>query len=327
MPLPHLKRTVECSTPGTRLSVKNRQLVIQRPDHPTTSVPIEEVGMLIVDDMRMSVTQAVIVQLVESNACVVTTGANHIPVGMTLPFQGISTSVAIQRKQIQLTMPRKKQLWKSIVQAKIQQQSRVLHYFNGADDGLSMLMRKVRSGDTTNVEAHAAQRYWLALFGEDFRRNRKSPGINALLNYGYAIVRAAVARAIVATGLLPSIGLHHHNRSNAFCLADDLLEPFRPFVDQRVKSLANDCSDISLLSLDNRSIRSQLLSVLMERVELERSSTPLSLAIGMCSTSLSRCLTDQESSLVFPTYSTSRARSRAEPMRASKKINARKEIS
>jgi len=200
MPLPHLKRTLECSTPGTRLSVKYDQLVIKRPDLPTATVPIEEIGMIVVDDGRATLTQGVLASLAESNATVVVTGDNHMPVGIMLPIQGHSAPIPIQRKQIGMSEPRRKQLWKSIVQSKIRQQSLVLQHFNGEDAGISALTKKVLSGDTSNVEAQAAQRYWPKLFGSTFRRNRTLPGINALLNYGYAIVRAAVARASARVG-------------------------------------------------------------------------------------------------------------------------------
>ncbi len=314
MPLPHLKRTLECSTPGTRLSVKYGQLVIKRPNLPTTSVPIEEIGMIVIDDGRATVTQQVLASLAESSAAVVVTGTNHMPVGIMLPIQGHSAPIPIQRKQIELSEPRRKQLWKSIVQSKIRQQSLVLQHFNGEDAGISSLTKKVLSGDTSNVEAQAAQRYWPLLFGASFRRNRTLPGVNALLNYGYAIVRATVARALVSTGLHPSFGLHHHHRSNAFCLADDLLEPYRPFVDHRVKAIADDNSKSASLSLDDRSIRSQLLSIPARRISINQVSTPLSLAIGMSATSLRRCVVDREEKLLLPSSRFFRKRDLPQPL-------------
>lgn len=317
MPLSHLKRTIEISTPGTQLSVKYDQLVIQRPNMPVATVPIEEIGIVVVDDIRASYTQSVFVRLIESKVCVVVTGGNHMPLGMMLPIQGHHAPVPVQRKQIKMTEPHKKRMWRSIVQSKIFQQSLVLHQFNGQDMGLSALVKRVRSGDVSNVEAQAAKRYWTALFGPKFRRDQSQSGLNATLNYGYAIVRGVVARALVSTGLLPSIGLHHHNRSDAFCLADDLLEPFRPFVDKIVKSIQTGSADSSMITLDDRSVRTQLLSTLTEKVEIDGISTPLSLAVGITAASLGKCVLDQEQELVLPSTKEMKSPKKAQPVPAS----------
>lgn len=316
MPLPHLKRTLECSTRGTRLSVRYNQLVIRRPDVPDATVPIEDIGMIVIDDMQATMTQSALVRLVESNASIVISGTNHMPVGMMLPFQAHMSLVSVQRAQINMSTPRQKQLWKAIVQSKIRQQARVLHHFYETDYGLSSLSRQVRSGDTTNMEAQAAQRYWPRLFGSDFRRRQTLPGINALLNYGYAVVRAAVARAVVSTGMLPSIGLHHHNRSNGFCLADDLVEPFRPFVDHTVKIIEQASVPGETLSMEDRAIRSKILSVLSLPTRIGSQSTPLSLAIGMSATSLARCIEDREAKLVLPSSQLPSRSAKPTPVRA-----------
>lgn len=326
MPLPHLKRTVEIGTLGTRLSVKYDQLVIQRPDFPDATVPIEDIGMLVVDDMRATYTQSVFVRLMESKVVVVLSGNNHLPTGMMLPIQGHHAPVPVQRAQIEMTEPQKKRLWQLIVQSKIIQQSIVLHQFLGEDMGLGAMVKRVRSGDVSNVEAQAAKRYWPALFGTMFRRDQNQSGINALLNYGYAIVRSVVARALVSAGFITSLGLHHHNRSNAFCLADDLFEPYRPFVDKKVKSIVEATSDTSSITLENRAVRSQLLSTLTESVAIDGTSTPLSLAIGMSSTSLRKCVINRHQNLVLPSNQEVQASNAVQPIRAPSRKRTHRKI-
>lgn len=235
-----IRRTVEFSTPGTRLSVALRQLVVERPDLPKTTIPIEDLGVVIVDDVRATYTQAVFLGLLEAGATVMVTGRDHLPAGLMLPLDAHHVQTQRHRAQVEAGKPVRKRAWQSIVRAKIEQQATVLSHFTGSHGGLAPMARRVRSGDPENIEAQAARRYWPRLFGKEFRRDRSAEGVNALLNYGYAVVRAAVARAIVAAGLIPSIGVHHRHRGNPFCLADDLLEPYRPYVDWRVRQIAGD---------------------------------------------------------------------------------------
>jgi CRISP-associated protein Cas1 len=176
----------------------------------------------------------------------------------------------------------------------------MLLHFIGRDSGSLPMSKRVRSGDPDNLEAQAAQRYWPALFGLEFRRDREANGINALLNYGYAVLRAAIARAVVASGLIPSLGVFHRNRSNPFCLADDLLEPYRPYVDWRVRLLANEAGD-KALDLDNRQTRAALLSLFNETILVDGRRNPLLFAIQASAVSLSRALTSGEIALALPT--------------------------
>lgn len=230
-----LRKTVEIATPGTRLSVAHRQLVIERADQPRATLPIEDIGVLVVDDRRASYTQAVFVELLAAGATVMISGHDHLPAGMMLPLDAHHVQTERHRAQVDASEPARKQIWRALVAAKLSQQGCVLAHFTGAGHGLDEMARRVRSGDPDNLEAQGAQRYWPALFGKDFRRDRAAEGINAALNYGYAVVRAAAARAVVASGLIPSLGVLHKNRGNPFCLADDLFEPYRPYVDWRVK--------------------------------------------------------------------------------------------
>jgi CRISPR-associated protein Cas1 len=197
-----LRKTVEFATPGTRLSVAHRQLVIERPDQPKATLPIEDLGVVIVDDARAIYTQAVFIELLNAGATVMVTGRDHLPAGMMLPLDAHHVQTERHLAQIAASEPAKKRIWQAMIRAKIVLQGEVLLTFNGEDGGLTPMSRRVRSGDSDNLEAQAAQRYWPRLFGAGFRRDRQADGINALLNYGYAIVRAAAARAVVASGLI-----------------------------------------------------------------------------------------------------------------------------
>lgn len=285
-----LGRTIEIATPGSRLSVAHRQLVIERPEIPPATVPIEDVAVLVVDDARAIYTQAVFIELLAAGATVMVTGRDHLPAGMMLPLDAHHAQTERHLAQIRASEPVKKRLWQALVRAKIVLQGEVLQRFSGEDGGLGPISRRVRSGDPDNLEAQAAQRYWPRLFGSDFRRDRAAEGVNALLNYGYAVVRAAVARATVASGLIPSLGVFHSNRGNPFCLADDLLEPYRPFVDWRVKLLCDEAGGVAP-SLDHRPARAALLTLFNETVVVEGRRLPFLHAIQSGAASLCRALT------------------------------------
>lgn len=290
-----LKKTVEIATPGTRLSVEHRQLVITRPEHPPAQVPLEDLGVVIIDDARATYTQAVFTGLLEAGATVVITGPDHLPVGMMLPMTGHHTQTERHLAQCVAPEPRKKRIWQTLIRSKISQQATMLDHFTGHHSGLKAMADRVRSGDPDNLEAQAAQRYWPVLFGPDFRRDRDADGINAALNYGYAVVRSAVARAVVGAGLIPSLGVFHRNRGNPFCLADDLLEPFRPYVDWRVKDLARSRpADAPALSLQDRAVRASLLTLFNETVTVDGRRLPLLLAVQAAATSLMQALTAQD---------------------------------
>lgn len=294
-----LRKTLEFATPGTRLSVANRQLVIERPNVPKTTVPIEDLGVVVVDDQQASYTQAVFIELLNAGATVMVTGRDHLPLGLMLPLDAHHIQTQRHRAQIEASEPTRKQAWRALVSAKIEQQGRVLEYFTENDAGLAAMARRVRSGDPDNLEAQAAQRYWPRLFGDTFRRDRDAGGINALLNYGYAVIRAAVARAIVAVGLIPSLGVHHRNRANPFCLADDLFEPYRPYVDLRVKLIANEGNG-DKASLEVRAWRAALLSLFNETILIDDRKLPLLLAIQASATSLCEMLTANGRKLAVP---------------------------
>ncbi len=266
---------------------------------PKITRPIEDMGVVIVDDVRATYTQAVFLELLAAGATVMITGRDHLPVGMMLPLDAHHVQTERHRAQVEASLPVKKRVWQSLISAKIAQQGAVLIYFTGLHGGLLALAKRVRSGDPDNLEAQAAQRYWPLLFGKDFRRDRNEESINALLNYGYAVVRAAVARSIVASGLIPSLGVFHSNRSNPFCLADDLFEPYRPFVDWRVRLLVNEAAG-ERLSLDDKTVRASLLSLFTETVLVGGRRNPMLLAIQASAASLARALTGGEAGLALP---------------------------
>ena len=294
-----IRKTVEFSTPGTRLSVANSQLVVERPDLPKATLPIEDLGVVIVDDVRATYTQSVFLSLLEAGATVLVTGRDHLPAGMMLPLDAHHVQTERHRAQVETSAPVRKRAWQAIVRAKIVQQATVLTHFTGSHGGLAPMARRVRSGDPDNLEAQAAQRYWPRLFGKTFRRDREAEGVNALLNYGYAVVRAAVARGVVAAGLIPSLGVHHRHRGNPFCLADDLLEPYRPYVDWRVRQMAGEDGE-SAPDLAERETRAELLSLLNETVHVGGRREPLLLALHTSAASLCRTLTGGDRTLSLP---------------------------
>ena len=294
-----IRKTIEFSTPGTRLSVAHRQLVVERPDLPKATFPIEDLGVVIVDDTRATYTQSVFLSLLEAGATVLVTGRDHLPAGMMLPLDAHHVQTERHRAQVETSAPVRKRAWQAIVRAKIVQQATVLSHFTGSHGGLVPMARRVRSGDPDNLEAQAAQRYWPRLFGKTFRRDREAEGVNALLNYGYAVVRAAVARGVVAAGLIPSLGVHHRHRGNPFCLADDLLEPYRPYVDWRVRQMAGEDGE-SAPDLADRETRAVLLSLLNETVHVGGRREPLLLALHTSAASLCRTLTGGDRTLALP---------------------------
>jgi CRISPR-associated protein Cas1 len=230
-----INRIVDFSEGPARLRVRYGQLLVQRPEDPDASIPIAEIAVVVVSHPQVSYTQAVLAGLAQAGGAFVACNPQHLPVGMLLPLMAHHAQVERFAAQAAARLPTRKRLWQQIVRAKIRAQASVLEELHGTDHGLRALVALVRSGDPKNVEARASRRYWPRLFADmDFRRNPDNEDQNLLLNYGYAVLRAIVARAICAAGLHPSLGIHHHNRYDTFCLADDLMEPFRPTVDRAV---------------------------------------------------------------------------------------------
>lgn len=220
------------------LHVRDQQLIIEPKGGAPQTVPLAEIAVLILAHPQVTCTQAVFAGLLAAGGVVVACNEQRMPAGLLLPTAGHFAQAERFVAQAGAAAPRKKRLWQQIVKAKLRAQGDLLADLRGDDAGLRNLSREVRSGDPTNVEAQGARRYWPRLFDDPaFRRRRDLSDANRFLNYGYAVLRAVVARAICAAGLHPSLGVHHHNRYNAYCLADDLMEPYRPLVDDAVVDL------------------------------------------------------------------------------------------
>jgi CRISPR-associated protein Cas1 len=289
-----IKRTIEISGKGNDLSIDLGSLVIRKDGEPLGRIPLEDIGLLILDAPTTTYTHSVITEVLAAGAVIIPCGRDHHPRGLFLPQE---SSLQTQRlaAQVAAPLPLKKSLWKQIVQAKVRNQAGALPEDAPERGLLRALVARVRSGDPTNVEAHAARVYWPAMFGKDFRRLPDGPPPNALLNYGYMVLRSCVARAVCGAGLHPSLGLHHHNRSNAFCLADDLLEPLRPLVDVRVRTLAQG----GIIEI-NRESKMYLLSVLTETVRTGAEKGPLMVALERVTSSLVRCYAREQKNLDLP---------------------------
>jgi len=292
-----IKRIIEISSAPAYISVKDMQLVLKREGGVVGSIPIEDIGVLIVDHPACTYSHAALNELLANNVAVVICGKNHHPTGLLLPLDGHSLQSERYRIQTAAKEPVKKRLWKQLVQAKIRHQAWCLDVWQKeGGDGLRLLASKVKSGDKENHEAQAAARYWKLLLGKDFRRQRDGLPPNSMLNYGYTVLRAAVARALCGGGLHPSFGLHHHNRYNAYPLADDVMEPFRPLIDQVVFEYWSHGE--GSVSPD---MKKALLGVLSQNVFLIGEKRPVMNALHFLSANLLRSLAGDDPNLIIPT--------------------------
>jgi len=273
-----IKRTLEISREAAHLAVRNEQLLLKRDGQIVGQIPCEDLGMVVVDHPCTTYSHHALVTLAEAGAAVVLCGRDHLPTALVLPLADHTQVVWRLADQIAASLPLKKRLWQQLVVAKIEGQARNLLPGLPAHKKLRALAREVRSGDPTNIEAQAAKIYWRNWLATDdpavadtepFRRDQNASGVNSFLNYGYAILRAALGRAIVAAGLQPGLGLHHSGRSNAFCLADDLIEPFRPLVDDRVRDMHSQGYETL-----NQPAKAELLELLTLTMRLPSRSTP-----------------------------------------------------
>lgn len=262
--MPGAERVLDFSLGQAHLSMRYEQLIIRRAEAPEASVPMAETAVVVLASREVTCTQAALDGLMRHGAAVVVCDWSMLPTGMMIPLAANSTQTQRIAAQIGAPLPLRKRLWQQVVRRKILAQAELLGVIHGDDGGLPGLVRRVRSGDPANVESTAAQRYWQCLFRDpDFRRRRDADDQNRLLNYGYAVLRAAVARALCAAGLHPSVGLHHHGRTNPFCLADDLMEPFRPLVDGAVhRAVAHWGRNVPL----TRDVKAVLVGVLHDRL-------------------------------------------------------------
>lgn len=304
-----IKKTLCFSNPAY-LSLKMNQLMIRisntldiygkKSNEFDTSISIEDIGIVVLDNKQITITQGVIEKLLANNCALITCDDSHLPVGMMLPLSGNTTQNERFRNQIESSLPLKKQLWQQTIQAKIYNQAKVLKLIKGIDArNMFAWINNVKSGDSENLEGRAAAYYWKTLFSniDNFTRERDGVFPNSLLNYGYAILRAVVARALVISGLLPTLGIHHHNRYNAYCLADDIMEPYRPYVDILVCELMSENSSIQIVDAE---VKKKLLAIPTTEVIINGKRSPLMVAVSQTTASLYRCFSGEQRKLVYP---------------------------
>lgn len=283
------EHVVEIAEAPARLSLSVGRLLVEQPERQPVSVPVKEVSVVVLAHPQISVTHPALAALAEAGAAVIACDASRLPVGMMLPLRAHSIQAERMAKQAAAPLPTRKRLWKQIVQAKVRAQARTLRELRGSDEGLFALADRVRSGDPTNIEAQAAVRYWKAVFGRsDFRRSQEAEDENRFLNYGYTILRGMAARAVCASGLHPGLGIHHHNRYDAYGLADDLMEPYRPVVDRAAIALAYSIGATGAL---NGASKSTLISALSKRYEVAGERRTLGELIQRAAFSLCKVLT------------------------------------
>lgn len=289
-----LKRTIIITTP-CRLNIRNAQLLIENETGTVSTVPVEDLGNVIIENQQTHITLPAMNTLIGQNVCVTICDRKSMPSGMLFPLEGNSLQGERYRLQVEASLPVKKSLWKQIIESKIRNQSILLDKSGLDGEPLKPYYRNVKSGDSDNREGVAASFYWKELFGHEFLRDRNGASPNNLLNYGYAILRAATARAIVSAGLLPSLGIHHKSRYNAFPLADDLMEPFRPWVDETVLSLTREsCHDLT------RETKNRLVNVVYADACVEGRRHPLSIAMTLLCASVVAVMNGEQTKLRTP---------------------------
>lgn len=307
-----IKKTLYFGNPAY-LSLRNAQLVIKIPEvencpslpesirqQAEVTKPIEDLGVIVLDHKQITITSGAIEALLENNCALITCDSKSMPVGLMLPLYGNTTQNERFRKQLDASLPLKKQLWQQTVKAKVENQAAVLSDCTGTEvKCMEVWTDNVKSGDPDNIEARAAAYYWKNLFAhiQGFTRDRDGIPSNHLLNYGYAILRATVARSLVISGLLPTLGIHHHNRYNAYCLADDIMEPYRPYVDELVWNIDKEYGEAPQLT---RELKARLLTIPTLEVRINGKRSPLMVATGQTSASLFKCFNGESRKIAYP---------------------------
>lgn len=311
-----VKRTLHFGNP-VYLSLKDEQLVVTYPNE-TDKIPvaqqlkvesttnqrkvaIEDLGVIILENSQVTITTALLEKLTLNNVAVITCDSKHMPIGLLQPLEGHTQQSERFKHQISASVPLKKNLWQQTIQAKINNQSNHLKERGGVNvKNMQFWSQQVTSGDIKNHEARAAAYYWKNLFPIDnFTRNRTGMPPNNLLNYGYAILRAITARALVGSGLFPAFGIHHHNKYNAYCLADDIMEPYRPYVDVIVAHLVDNLDELDELTIE---IKTHLLQIPAMDVIIDGKKSPLLVVMSRTTNSLYECYVGISRKLIYPNY-------------------------
>ena len=306
-----IKKTLYFGTP-VYLSLRNEQLVIKLPAVEVNDTlpesfkrqnevtkPVEDIGVIVLDNRQITMTTGIMEALLANNCALITCDSRSMPVGLMLPLAGNTTQNERFRQQLDASVPLTKQLWQQTVQRKIENQADVLKRCAGAEVRcMKVWASEVKSGDSDNLEGRAAAYYWKNLFpNQEFTRDRDGKAPNNLLNYGYAILRAVGARGLVASGLLPTLGIHHHNRYNAYCLADDIMEPYRPYVDELVYGIVQSGIDCEMLT---KELKAKLLTIPTLDVVIGGKRSPLMIAVGQTTASLYKCFSGELRKIVYP---------------------------
>lgn len=309
-----IKKTIYFGNPAY-LALRNNQLVIRLPEierqkdipeilkkESVRTIPIEDIGVIVLDCKEITITQAVMAALLENTVALVTCNDKRMPTGMLLPLQGNTLQNERFRNQIEASLPLKKQLWQQTIKAKIENQAYLLSTETSCSAACMYKWAKdVKSDDSENLEARAAAYYWKNIFVDypNFVRGREEAYPNNLLNYGYTILRAIVARALVVSGLLPVAGIHHHNKYNSYCLADDIMEPYRPFVDKVVINIMKSSEPVDDIT---KEIKSQLLSIPVVDVRIGGKRSPLMVAVAQTTASLAKCFNGELRKISYPIF-------------------------
>jgi CRISPR-associated protein Cas1 len=307
-----IKKTLYFGNP-VYLSLRNAQLVIKLPEvvkneslpsafkeQTEVTKPVEDIGVVVLDNKQITITSGVLEALLENNSAVITCDSKSMPVGLMLPLYGNTTQNERFRQQLEASLPLKKQLWQQTIRAKIENQATALRKCIGEEmKCMRIWAADIKSGDSDNLEARAAAFYWKNLFSDidGFTREREGIPPNNLLNYGYAILRAVVARALVTSGLLPTLGIHHHNRYNAYCLADDIMEPYRPYVDELVFGIVRSGMRYEELT---KELKIQLLGIPTLEVRIDGKRSPLMVAVSQTTASLYKCFSGEVRRIAYP---------------------------
>jgi len=313
-----IKRTLYFGNPAY-LSKKDMQIVIKYPDSKKeaaetlekdpnekylergniNTIPIEDIGIIVLDNQQITITQGLLAALLENNTALVSCDFSHMPAGLFLPLQSNLVQSERFTAQINATEPLKKQLWQQTIGAKIYNQAAVLRNRKKPNNNMKRWAKEVRSGDADNLEGRAAAYYWKSVFPPEleFKRDRYGLPPNNLLNYGYAILRAVVVRGLVSSGLLPTLGIHHHNKYNAYCLADDIMEPYRPYVDEIVCTFVEDGEDYTELT---PSIKKQFLTIPATDIFIDGEKSPLMVGMQKTTSSLVKCFNGEAKKIIYP---------------------------
>ncbi len=294
-----IKRTLFFSNPAY-LSTKNKQLVVNYPEEnvPSKRVPIEDIGMLVLESQQITISNGLLAKLIQNKAAIISCDSYHMPISLLQPLVGHSEQTERMRHQLNASVPLQKNLWQQTISAKINNQACFMEKRNIPARKMYKWASNVKSGDTENHESRAAVYYWQHLFGiENFTRGQHGNAPNNLLNYGYAILRGITARALVSSGMLPSVGIFHRNKYNAFCLADDIMEPYRVFVDVLVNDIVQSEEPFEELTT---SLKTSLLQLPVMDVVIDGNKSPLMVAMSRTTNSLYECFTGISRKVLYP---------------------------